>query len=484
VAAGLFPFINTSWVDLSCFAIFSTFKVENYEENCLVKAIMNSSVVDPSYRDFIKSIMNVRCFPTQSLHQLAELIKVNFEVIKYSEKQKKNKIKQLFPRQSNPKWPVIHLLIRHGHFLLNEDVPITEFYLKHKAAIDAEPKMNPARRTMTKNYSLEKHSWQFAKKPANVQKVITWLLELNLLKPLTDEQYTIAIRAYRAGGKIESTHPDFSPECLEKEARPAAKGEPVKYCNDYYSVGEVRKWTNLSEVEATDTQMLEAFKEFSDVIQDEYDLNPIHYRSLAQLGEAILFKAGAFDDVYELIGGVSDFIRKCCDTAKPLMGVAYSRPQRTDEGVDIIQIDRNSSYPAVYRDMEGIPSGPPRKLNGLEELNGAAYYFILIRVRAFKCKHKADPFPLLTRCGLHYVDKVYFALMLQHYEVQYDFVEGVAFDSVNNGIANVSRCLYTRMMQLKDRGSVAQLLIKRLLNSLWGKYHHHHQANCGASPLV
>jgi hypothetical protein len=105
----------------------------------------------------------------------------------------------------------------------------------------------------------------------------------------------------------------------------------------------------------------------------------------------------------------------------------------------------------------------------LDELDGAAYYFILIKVRSFKCKHRADPFPLLTRCGLHYVDKVYFALMLQHYEVQYDFVEGVAFDSVNNRIANVAHCLYSRRMQLKEKGSVAQLLIKRLLNSLWGK---------------
>jgi hypothetical protein len=191
------------------------------------------------------------------------------------------------------------------------------------------------------------------------------------------------------------------------------------------------------------------------------------------LGNAILRTAGAFDDVYELIGSAADFIRRCC--ASPLIQTAWKKPQKTDEGVPIIQIDRNSSYPAIYRDFEGIPAGPPhwmspRSFDIEDPATVPAYYFILINVHSFKCRHKIDPFPLIDRVGLHYLDKVSFRLLSEHYDLNYDFINGLGFSSFNTKIADVSRSLYAERMKAKKEGhSKTGLIIKRLLNSLWGK---------------
>jgi hypothetical protein len=150
------------------------------------------------------------------------------------------------------------------------------------------------------------------------------------------------------------------------------------------------------------------------------------------------------------------------------MRTAYGKPQKVKG--PIIQIDRNSSYPAVYRDFEGIPAGIPQQIKSMDESNTSAYYFILINVKSFKCKHDIDAFPMITETGPLYIDKTYFNVLCAHYRLSYDFITGLAFDSFNNKIAEVSRKLYTRRMQLKAQGcNTSQALIKRLLNSLWGK---------------
>jgi hypothetical protein len=183
---------------------------------------------------------------------------------------------------------------------------------------------------------------------------------------------------------------------------------------------------------------------------------------LAQLGTAILYKTDCFKNCYELRGHIAQFIRHCC--AGPIIQPAYNKKQKATG--KIIQIDKNSSYPSVYRDFLGIPAGPPSIIEQFKP-DELEYYCILIDVKSFKCKHNRDPFPLLSRCGEHYLDKVIFEQIQKHYDITYKFITGISFNSFNTNIKAVSERLYA--IRQKYNNTPIKMLIKSLMNSLWGK---------------
>jgi hypothetical protein len=63
-----------------------------------------------------------------------------------------------------------------------------------------------------------------------------------------------------------------------------------------------------------------------------------------------------------------------------------------------------------------------------------------------------------------------FELILEHYYIDYKIIGGYALtEGFNTKTSEGTRRLYSGRKKFKSQGSNIQLLIKRMLNSMWGK---------------
>jgi hypothetical protein len=438
-------------VDLSKFGIYNSFDAKNYEQNCLLTAIESSNKVPKEDIELLKSTMNCRVFPAIEFDRISKLIQVNFTLEKYyEEKHDYGKIKNYI---IDPDFPTIHLLLRNSHYFIDDSVPATYYYIKNKALIDAEPKINPLRKTMIKKYNKDRHSWDYEKEPKSIKKFINYLFKNDLFEPITDLNYSIAIKAFKP-----------TPLIMPLEiSNKAYREKQLNHNNSQLCLSDktsVEDWLSFKTYE-----WYNVFQHFSTLMKREFHLNPENYSSLAEFGQALMHETGCYENVYEVRGNVAKFIRLCCPN--PIVATAYDKPQKIVG--DIVQIDKNSSYPSVYRDFEGIPTGEPRLITQFATISSLKSYFIAINITKAVCKLKSDPFPLIIDTGVMFMNKRMFEFVKTCYEIEYKFITGVSFEGFNTKIQDLSNKLYEMRLNAKKYNHPAEKVIKRLLNSLWGK---------------
>jgi hypothetical protein len=448
--AGFFPFINKSPINLNKFGIFNKFDDKNYSDNCLIHAIKCSGLTNI---DNMKSIINVREFPLDAMNDLVNIIKLNFELTIYDERNGRTD-KRLFKGNEENDYKLLKLYVRNGHFMLYDTVEVTKFYLENYKIIDEEKSINPLRKTMIKSYNAEKHSWKYANKGILISQVITILSQQDLLKPLTDEQYSKAIKLW--SNEINLTNINLNNDYLSNLSQ-------RRYIN--HPKFNIRQWLTLKNEDYSDEEITKSFEEIKEYVKKEFDLDVNDYYSLAELGNDILFTTHCFDNVYEFSGVISQFIHKC--NPSPLQSLCYKKPLKLND-IDIVQIDKNSCYPDAYKSFDGIPSGKPIIIDEFDPYC-EEYYYVHVVINWFDCKHKTDPFPLIHNCGNQFYDKTYFQSILKHYNVGYQFINGYKFNEMNKCISELTTTLYNKRLEYKKNKYISQLVIKRLLNSLWGK---------------
>jgi hypothetical protein len=379
IAGGFFPFINKSGIDLTKFGIFNTFEPQNYTESCLVTAIASSNLVPSADIDLLRSCLNCRIYPANQFKRISQLIHVNFTLEKYYEHKKAYGDTKLYI--GDPSWPTIHLLLRDSHFFIDDMVNVTIYYLDNKDAIDAQPRINPLRKTLIRKYAPNR--WEYGN-PTPIKKIIDYLFKRDMFEPLTEAQHSIAIKEWQIPTDFLPLNASIKAHQLKQRKSVGMRNneELSKLTDEYF-----RNWLTIKEVK----QPKKLFDEFEQLMISEFDLkvygcNPrevglvservCDYSTLAQFGEMLMHKTGCFENVYELRGPVAQFIRKCC--VSPFIQPAYNTKQRV-EG-DVIQIDKNSSYPSVYCEFEGIPSGEPLIM---QQFDPNGYYYVAINVTSY-----------------------------------------------------------------------------------------------------
>jgi hypothetical protein len=81
-----------------------------------------------------------------------------------------------------------------------------------------------------------------------------------------------------------------------------------------------------------------------------------------------------------------------------------------------------------------------------------------------------DPFPLLRDVGFLYIDKVMFDAICQRYTWEYTWISGYGFnEGFSYNIHEVAQNLWDMRMELKGKGSPLQAVVKRMINSMFGK---------------
>jgi hypothetical protein len=136
---------------------------------------------------------------------------------------------------------------------------------------------------------------------------------------------------------------------------------------------------------------------------------------------------------------------------------------------DIVQIDRRGSYCSAYVQFQGIPKGVPMVMEKIDPSEWD-YFYICVEVNTFRHRSRDDPYPALKRAGLRYLDKELFDYINAHYDWDYRWKSGVGFNQgFNTQIRDTAAKLWQLRMELKAEGSPLQAVVKRLINTLWGK---------------
>ena len=485
----LWKYINETDIDLSQYGIFNKYDPAQTEYACFVQALEHSGMLTASEVDYAKSIVNTRTFPTDHINKLCKALKISIDLAIYDERKKRITTHDWYGRargqascapengqKSNER--IIHLLLRDRHYMVNNTLPITRFYLNHKKEIDECPKIAADKRMSVRKFAKNGTSYEYHKNPKiTINELIDICFKQGYFKKLTSKQLYETLTQ-----KHEESYNDLRYEpslcCRQKIMHNRPNKEEVVFVENIAGIsGKVSSYRNTIMQVKTDDKIYRNIKmmlpfpnptqdelsHLASVIDKRYGVDLYQFRSLAALGNALMHKFNVFDNVFELSGKPAAFIELCAP--KIVVGPAFG--SRIDKYGLFIQLDKNSAYPTTYMQFEGIPKGAPKVMTDLTEIDKYSYYYVLINVKSYKCKHE-DRFPLIAATGRHHMAKTVFELLLQHYDVDYEFISGYYFDEGFN--KNIARLAQDLIDLRKEFGNNRlSKCIKHIANSLWGK---------------
>ena len=515
----LWRYINKTDVDLSRYGIFNKFESTNYRYSCFVYALQQSGKFTPEEIDLINDSINTRAFPCDTIVEVCKLYdcSITVEKVKHNINGRSKHIKTAnYGEKSAARH--INLILRDTHYMLNEPVPVTEYYLANMTRIRSSPRVNQSRRFECRNLTDKSVNYKKdVKTPLN--KFLDMMFKHQLFRRFSSYQ---SFRVLNHNKHYDFTQLDYAPKCVRNvntlappdafyrdatamDAAPTApltastrqalpshtliftnninsflrgaqhgvfslphnriskhKGSVTKITFDYNTVVRNAKSTFMFEPTTDEIHMLH------DLLMNRFGIDFYAYDTLAKIGEALMYSYHCYDDVPQLAGKPAVFIKQCAP--KICIQAAFRKPVYAEGS--LVQIDRNGSYTATYTEFAGIPKGVPKVINP-EEWNeikqSATYYYILIDVHSASSKHPEDRFEVIT-VGNVFIDKNMFEFVTQHYDIDYSFVSGYYFDSgFNSNIKRLSHDLWKLRQQLKSKGYRIESCIKTILSSLWGK---------------
>ena len=149
----------------------------------------------------------------------------------------------------------------------------------------------------------------------------------------------------------------------------------------------------------------------------------------------------------------------------------------------LADFDACSLYPSAMNRMQGYLKWTPKVLTNLtyDFLKNQDGYFVQIIIKKVN-KHRE--FPLLSKYSDNgvrifsnevvgetiYIDKTGLEDAIHFQEIEFDIIDGYYFnEGYNNTINTVISHLYSKRKELKKNKNPAQIVIKELMNSMYGK---------------
>ena len=509
----LWRYLNKTDIDLSRYGIFTSFDVANYRYSCFIYALQQSGQFTPEEIDLINDSINTRAFPCDTIAEICRLYDCHIivEKVKHSVSSKSAHIKTARYGDASAS-RCVSLLLRDTHYMINEPVPVTEYYLANINRIASSPRVNQSRRFECRN--LTDKSVNYKKDPrTSLNKFLDMMFKHRLFRRFTPSQ---SFRALNRDKHHDFTRLEYAPKCVRTvdslappkaffrdamvmDTAPTAPLPSVTLVfttniNSFLSLphtriskhkGSITKiaFDNLAVVRnARSTFMFDPTTDevhlLHDLLKTHFDVDFYAYDTLAKLGEALMYSYHCYEDVPQLAGKPAVFIKQCAP--KICIQPAYRKPVHVTGS--LVQIDRNGSYTATYTEFEGIPKGAPKVIDPerwSEIKHNATYYYVLIDVHSARCRHLDDRFELvtvgeITPQGGHgsatFIDRNMLEFIEQHYDIDYTFISGYYFDSgFNTNIKRLATDLYRLRQQLKRDGQRIESCIKTILSSLWGK---------------
>ena len=206
-----------------------------------------------------------------------------------------------------------------------------------------------------------------------------------------------------------------------------------------------------------------------------------NYITIQSLCSDYKLKEGCYDDVAMLSGVVQHYISNCivggrCMTRNNKM---YHVKRK------LADFDACSLYHSAMNMMKGYLKGTPKVLNtsqlSYSFISSQDGYFIRVKIKKVG---KSRKFPLLskrTESGVRtfsndivgetvYIDKTRSEDAIEFQEIEFEILDGYYFnEGHNNTIKNTIRHLYSTRRDLKKTKNPSQLVIKEIMNTMYGK---------------
>ena len=323
ITAAFFPYYNISDIDLSSYGIYHKDEWAN-PESCLITAFRSSGILDENEMNLLTSFIKTKSVPREELKNIAETFKTHIICkVHYDEKTSTREFGKEYERakRSRERKIKLHILSldqnTQGHYILDKDVNVTPFYIKHYEQINSDVRFkNHPRKHMLKRFDDNKH--EFDKKPCNIIKVIKTMIDNKLLIPMTNNE----IRKQNLQPEGQSPERSFRPqEAYSYHPFGAFRLIHVKDKQNLLSFLNMPKQTKgayLFGYDPEDDEINSRLDELQNVINQlnlRHHVNVRLYYKFSELMQKIMFEYGCLDNVYELTGTIQ---QKIISSLKPL----------------------------------------------------------------------------------------------------------------------------------------------------------------------
>jgi hypothetical protein len=290
-------------------------------------------------------------------------------------------------------------------------------------------------------------------KGKSISALLKQLFNTRQFREMTEDEMNCALRARLLSEPIQAR--EFCYRCLNKPPK-------LKQLRPMVGIDKILDIEEIKQMNESDK--IQLFDQFATMMANRFEVRVQDFPSLAAIGQEIMQQAECYAGVEEMTGPLSEFIRKC--QAPILCGPAEGKPVKVEGS--IVQVDRRGSYCAVYSQFQGIPKGAPKLMTSFLPAIWS-YFYVCVNVISWKPR-PVDPFPLLNKVGLMWLDKVMFDAICERYEWEWEWKSGYGFnEGFNTNICKLSKSLWKLRQQLKEAHSPLQGVVKRMINSLFGK---------------
>ena len=477
-AGAKWAWINNTTIDLTKYGIFNSFDLNNYRYPCFIWALEQSKQLSDSEVEFIKQIVNTKYFPMDNLKKICKKLNICVEVRTLDAKNKTH-----ITRFGDSNKRIIKLLLRDNHYMLDEDVPLSTYYIENYKFVDENINPNSKvydKKTLVSRLYPDGNVKDTSKKGLNINKVIDLFFKNNYFDPLSEQELYQTLFVDKNVNYVDLTYPDC---CAEPVYRPeiTETKKNVVFVDDFKPIIQANRdaYITKSKVETDDTiyRKSNQWFNFNDVSSEEIDkirnifrekfeIDFVSFSTPASIGHELMHKYNCFDNVFELCGKPAEFISKC--SAKVVCAPAFGKKQ--EESGDFVCLDKIGSYSSIYTRFEGIPCGKPKIMKTMDDLQNYSDYYLYLNITAINCKHSEDRFPTITKPGPVFVSRLSFENLLKHYDIEYNFISGYYFDEgFNENIKRLATDLYNIRNDLKRNNERIQCVFKLILNTLWGR---------------
>lgn len=219
--------------------------------------------------------------------------------------------------------------------------------------------------------------------------------------------------------------------------------------------------------------------EFWEFLKVNHDIDARHYLTISSIADAAMWKAGAYEDVYELTGGTRAFVQEAVVGGKVMTNRNQKWHYKSD-GTDVIcDIDVNSEYPASQHEFNGYPIGKPQLITNFQDVKASGKYYV---AKFIITPHKDLDFPILplkdkkgnrnfsNEKGECIVDKYTLEDLIEFAEADYIFVEGIWWPlGYNPVVKDEIYRWYSIRKELKKAKNPQEGVEKLMMNSSYGK---------------
>ena len=359
ITAAFFPYYNISDIDLSSYGIYHKDEWANgpkdlrdansvcnpkgkvpkplNPESCLITAFRSSGILDENEMNLLTSFIKTKSVPREELKNIAETFKTHIICkVHYDEKTSTREFGKEYERLSEPddlcrgpeperlRERKIKLHILGNHYILDKDVNVTPFYIKHYEQINSDVRFkNHPRKHMLKRFDDNKHgSYEFDKKPCNIIKVIKTMIDNKLLIPMTNNE--IRIQKFSEGNSWALPAAPFGAFRLihvkDKQNLLSFLNMPKQTKGNIKDVIRGPKGPYLFGYDPEDDEINSRLDELQNVINQlnlRHHVNVRLYYKFSELMQKIMFEYGCLDNVYELTGTIQQKIISSLKTLFP-----------------------------------------------------------------------------------------------------------------------------------------------------------------------